>query len=143
MLTSGRGGGHPARFLSTVNNGLIARIVEPGNPARPLPPSGSILRTDRADVEVTAFKLPQDGKGYIARLRDLSGHDGRVRLSSDLFKISAALRENMVEQPAPGLGLVVLDRGAASLPIKSYEIPGQPPAGRGRAHITNEAGRVP
>jgi hypothetical protein len=120
-LRSGPPSSHPAEFLSGVNNDLVATVVAAGAGRAGLPPSASLLRLDRRDVEVTAFKAAEAGTGCIIRLRDLSGKGGPVRIASDVFRIVAASRATMTEETEPGAAALPVSDGAASIELRPFE----------------------
>jgi hypothetical protein len=120
-LRSGPSSSHPAEFLSSVNNDLIATLVPLGSGQKGLPTAASLVRVNRGDVEVTAFKAAEAGTGYVIRLRDLSGQGGPVQIRSDVFHIVAASRVSMTEEPLPGEGPLLVNGGVATAGLRPYE----------------------
>jgi len=86
---------------------------------RPLPAGrGAFFELDSSQVQVSAFKVAEDGDGYILRLREVAGKDGTVRLTSPLFTLGVvhetdALEEN--RRPLPMIGKRTVD-----LPVSAH-----------------------
>ncbi len=121
MLRSDPPSSHPAEFLSSVNNPLMAALVPPGAGQSGWPASASLVRVNRGDVEVTAIKAAEAGTGYVIRLRDLSGKGGPVQITSDVFRMVAASRVRMTEEALPGAGPLVISDGVATAELRPYE----------------------
>ena len=78
--------------------------------------AGSFLELEAMNAQVSAFKQAEDGHGYILRLRETTGRDGNAQLRSPLFRITAALLTDGVEQDKEPL---TLKSGTVSIAIKA------------------------
>jgi hypothetical protein len=79
--------------------------------------AGSLLHIEAANAQLTAFKAAEDGKGYILRLRETSGRDGKAILrTSPWFRIERAFLTNGVEE---NLSNLQSSANGLELPLKS------------------------
>jgi len=127
---SSRGGGRfsaveSARFLTGINNPMLTFVVRPGaSPEKKqtrMPPCASFIKINPPNVEVTAFKRARNGNGYIVRMREIAGSMGKAVIASDLFRIGAAERANLVEDPDKNLGKAKAADGTAAFDIRAFE----------------------
>ena len=76
-----------------------------GNPEAPLPAAGaSLLQIENPNVAMVTWKLPEDGKGTILRLKELAGHSEDVTVTTPHATIHSAslcdsVEDNLRELP--------------------------------------------
>jgi hypothetical protein len=74
-----------SRFGWESHSPLLTTWIPSGNRGTLSAPSRSLFTIDRPNVIVQTIKRAEDENGYIVRLREISGKDIEVRLSSPLF----------------------------------------------------------
>lgn len=95
---------------------LRAAITAPQ--AGPLPAQGSFMRVEPPEFVISAVKLAEDGRGWLARGYNLSGQPMSVTLTPP--QPALAERVNLAEER---LGdVAVAETGAARLDVGAYEI---------------------
>ena len=76
-----------------------------GNPEAPLPAAGaSLLEIQNPNVALVTWKLGQDGRGTILRLKELAGHSEDVTVTTPYATIHSAslcdsVEDNLRELP--------------------------------------------
>jgi hypothetical protein len=91
----------------------------------------SFLGLNGDGVELETLKPAEDGEGYIVRLLETAGHEGRVRLSSRLLEFSrawlcTAAEDNLREIPASKDGVEVALSPYAIVTLRLLAIPAAP-----------------
>jgi len=84
-----------------------------------LPPSGSLVKISPDNVMITAFKMAEDGDGYILRIYEAEGKPAQARLEFPLFKITDAWITDGVER---NLEKLLLKDGGLESQMGPYEI---------------------
>jgi len=79
----------------------------------------SFLGLDGDGAELETLKPAEDGEGYIVRLLETAGHEGKVRLSSRLLEFSRAWLSNAAED---NLREIPVSKNAVEVALSPYAI---------------------
>jgi alpha-mannosidase len=91
-----------------------------GDPDEPLPAEGtSFLEIDNPNVALVTWKLAEDGKGTILRLKEIAGQAEAVMVKLPHAKISSASLCNSVEDPLHDLDIT---DNAIHLNLRPHEV---------------------
>lgn len=91
-------------FGETVHAPMRAIYTGAGQREESLPPARGFCQVEPANVEMTALKPADDGKGLIVRIRETAGRDSDVLIKLGFPGLSKASRCDLVErvlEPAP------------------------------------------
>ena len=107
-----------ARFGWSYCTDLLTAVLPPGQ-AGSLAESGSFLQVDRRNAMCFTLKRAEDGDGLIARLIELTGEGGAVRVSLPSLSLSEAFRTDIVERD---LERLPVSEGQALLTLPPFGI---------------------
>ncbi|MBS1850593.1 MAG: hypothetical protein JST79_06750 [Acidobacteria bacterium] len=79
----------------------------------------SLLQLDHANVQVSTWKMAEDGEGTILRLQETSGQATQVRIHSDYFKFRAAWIATALEEKVSGLSP---NQGDLEVSLKPFQV---------------------
>jgi alpha-mannosidase len=98
----------------------VANNDKAGNPNEPLPASGtSFLRIDNPDIVLVTWKLAEDGRGTILRLKEIAGRNEDVSIEFPRGRIRSAALCNSVEDDEQALNVA---ENAVSLKFRPHEV---------------------
>jgi len=98
---------------------LRATVAFSGRGQTSMPSMHSFCSVSPANVMLTALKRADDGKGIIARVRELAGVDSNAVVSIALPGVTGAARCDLVERD---LGPLPIKEGKVTIPVKANSL---------------------